>query len=110
MDTVAQTIRETYRIAFTPHQEAHPRHVVIRLVLQVRHINRRRRRRIERAMLHATDNADHFAEPGRFAAISSPWPGIVNSDLFPDRVLARPKLPRGLCVNDDDCWRLGVVT
>jgi hypothetical protein len=60
-------------------------------------------------MFHATDNADHLAELGRFAAASSSWPGVVDSNPFADWVLARPKLPRGLRVNDDDRWRIGVV-
>jgi len=108
MNSVSDAIGQCHHVSVGPQKKTHRRHVVVGLVLQIRQVNRRRGRRIQRVVPNISDDTNNFAEPGCGIGPSS-RSGVVNSDSFAGRILPRPKLTRSFPIDDGDRRRVLVV-
>jgi hypothetical protein len=108
VDSIAQAIGQGHPVSVGPQKKAHRRHVVVRLVLQIRQVNRWRGGRIQSVVPNISDDTNDFPEPWCGVGSSS-RSGIINTDTFADRILPRPKLMRSFRIDDHDQRRVLVV-
>ena len=82
---------------------------MVRLILLVRQIDRRPRRKLDRALSEICDDADDFTQPRHAGARPTPERQIVHADAPADRIAIREQSARRLRVDDRDRRRVRVI-